>query len=70
MIQVQWPYSFPNCKDTIVPADQVKAAFSTYVYMPVHPVASPPGAILGDFAECVDCRLAGGGITVKPPYMP
>jgi hypothetical protein len=68
--QVQWPYSFPNCEDTTVTPDKIDTVFSSFNYLPIHYVLSPPGAVFGSLAECADCRLDGGGTTVKPPYMP
>jgi hypothetical protein len=68
--QVQWPYPVPGCLDTtVVPAD-IEAVFSGYTYLPVMHVLSPPGAVFGSTQDCVDCKLTGGGSTVKPPYMP
>ena len=67
---VQWPYSFPFCGDTTVLESHRAEVFShTEEYIPIDYVFSPPGAVMGSFIECADCRLHGGS-TIKPPYMP
>jgi len=68
--QVRWPYSFPACEDTLITSDKIVEAFSHYTFLPVHKAFSPPGSVIGDFSQCVDCKLIGGGSNVKPPYMP
>ncbi|HEX5151381.1 MAG TPA: DUF4249 domain-containing protein [Parafilimonas sp.] len=68
--QVQWPYSFPECKDTIVSPDNIDTVFSGFDFLPVGYVYPPPGAVFGTSQECADCRLTGGGSTVRPSYMP
>ena len=67
---VQWPYSFPGCEDTTVIPNMIETVFSNPTYLPVSYVFVPPGAVFGSQADCVDCRLNGGGSTIKPPYMP
>jgi hypothetical protein len=68
--QVQWPFSFPTCEDTTVVPALIDTVFSGFNYLPIDYVLSPPGAVFGSSPECVDCRLTGGGTTVKPSYMP
>jgi len=68
--QVQWPYYFPNCEDTTVAANNIDTVFSGFLFMPVTYVFPPPGSVFGTSPECADCRLTGGGSTVRPPYMP
>ena len=68
--QVQWPYPFPACKDTTVTANNIDTVFSGFDFLPVGYVFPPPGAVFGTSPECADCRLTGGGSTVKPSYMP
>jgi len=68
---VQWPYSYPYCGDTLVTGDHISQLFSGTEYLPVqYDPSYPPGtAVDGALKDCVDCRLHGGS-TVKPPYMP
>ncbi len=68
--QVQWPYPTQTCQDTTVTSALIDSVFSRSYYLPITNAPSPPGAVLGSSADCVDCRLTGGGTTVKPPYMP
>lgn len=69
-LDVQWPYSFPPCGDTIVQPIDIQPTFSHVdIYVPINYVPSPPGAVFGSLVECADCRL-GGGTTVRPSYMP
>ncbi|HYK47799.1 MAG TPA: DUF4249 domain-containing protein [Parafilimonas sp.] len=68
---VQWPYSYPSCNDTLVTGSHISQLFSGTEYLPVqYDPSYPPGtAVDGALKDCVDCRLHGGS-TVKPPYMP
>jgi len=68
--QVRWPRPFRECEDTTVVSSMIDSVFSTPIYLPITYVFMPPGAVFGSSAECVDCRLNGGGTTVRPPYMP
>jgi hypothetical protein len=67
--QVLWPLSFPPCVDTTAAPNMIDAVFSGPGYLPIDYVF-PPGTVFGSSLECVDCRITGGGTTVKPPYMP
>lgn len=68
--QVQWYNSYRECEDTTVTKDMIETVYSVPIFLPVTYVFQPPGAVFGRSAECVDCRLSGGGTTVRPPYMP
>ena len=68
--QVAWPFPTQTCEDTTVAPALIDSVFSRSYYIPIDYVLSPPGAVFGSSAECVDCRLTGGGTTVKPSYMP
>lgn len=67
---VQWPYAYRECVDTTVTKEMIETVYSGPIFLPVTYVFQPPGAVFGRSAECVDCRLNGGGTTVRPPYMP
>ncbi|MEP6682091.1 MAG: DUF4249 domain-containing protein [Parafilimonas sp.] len=68
--QIQWPLQSLGCMDELISPDKVKETFASGSLSPVGYGSNPPGSIFGDAAECVDCRLNGGGTTVKPSYMP
>ena len=68
--QVQWPFYFPSCKDSVVAPAMVETVYSGPFLLPITYVSPPRDAVLGSAPECVDCRLTGGGTTVRPPYMP
>ena len=68
--QVQWPYDFPNCRDTIVVSSLIDTVFSGFEFLPVAYSYMPPGSVMGSSLDCVDCKWTGGGVYIKPPYMP
>src|SRR5205809_3645714 len=56
--QVKWPYSFPDCEDTVVTSpDAIDMVFSGFNFLPVRYVFPPPGVVFGSSLECVVCRL-------------
>jgi len=69
-VEVQWSYVYPTCLDTTVIRSMISTVFSNPTFLPVSYVYTPPGAVFGSQADCVDCRLSGGSSTIKPPYMP
>jgi uncharacterized protein DUF4249 len=68
--QIQWPLQSLGCMDQLIMPDKVKETFATGALLPVFKGFNPLGSVYGDNQECVDCRINGGGTTVKPPYMP
>ncbi len=68
--QIQWPLPSLGCLDQLILPDKISETFSNGTYFPVVAGSNPPGSVFADLPECVDCRLNGGGTTVKPPYMP
>lgn len=68
--QVQWPFYYPFCQDSTVAPSMIETVFSGPFVLPIAYTSPPRGAVIGSGPECVDCRLTGGGTTVRPPYMP
>jgi hypothetical protein len=67
--QVHYPYILSDCKSFIVSPDDIDEIFSK-IYLNVPLRYGDFGSVIGYTTECLDCRLTGGGTTVKPPYMP
>ena len=69
--QVQWPYFFPDCRDTIVVSSPDRYSFFRSLNFCRSLIIIRHRALLwAAHLNCVDCKWTGGGVYIKPPYMP